>query len=77
MLLTIYPFAQGSMPLRAGWQKHGHMMVRAKSDLDRVEPLAKMNALSQRDLDAAKANYEASKSQLDVANAQLELPKLN
>jgi membrane fusion protein, multidrug efflux system len=51
-------------------------MVRTKSDLDRVEPLAKMNALSQRDLDAAKANYEASKSQLEVANAQLRNAKI-
>jgi membrane fusion protein (multidrug efflux system) len=52
------------------------MMVRAKSDLDRVEPLAKMNALSQRDLDAAIANYEASKSQVEVANAQLQNAKI-
>jgi membrane fusion protein (multidrug efflux system) len=51
-------------------------MVRTKSDLDRVEPLAKMNALSQRDLDAAKANYEASRSQLEVANAQLRTAKI-
>lgn len=51
-------------------------VVRTKSDLDRVEPLAKMNALSQRDLDAAKANYEASKSQLDVASAQLRNAKI-
>jgi membrane fusion protein, multidrug efflux system len=52
------------------------MMVRAKSDLDRVEPLTKMNALSQRDLDAAVANYEASKSQVEVANAQLQNAKI-
>ena len=51
-------------------------MVRTKSDLDRVEPLTKMNALSQRDLDAAKANYEASRSQLEVANAQLRTAKI-
>ena len=47
------------------------MMVKAKSDLDRVEPLAKMNALSQRDLDAARANYEASRAEVDQATAQL------
>jgi membrane fusion protein, multidrug efflux system len=52
------------------------MMVRAKSDLDRVEPLAKMNALSQRDLDAALANYQASKSQVEVSNAQLKNAKI-
>jgi membrane fusion protein (multidrug efflux system) len=52
------------------------MMVKAKSDLDRVEPLTKMNALSQRDLDAALANYQASKSQVEVAKAQLQNAKI-
>jgi membrane fusion protein (multidrug efflux system) len=47
------------------------MMVKAKSDLARVEPLAKMNALSQRDLDAARASYEASLNEIAVAEAQL------
>ncbi len=47
------------------------MMARAKSDLDRVEPLAKMNALSQRDLDAARAEYDASRSEVEQASAQL------
>jgi membrane fusion protein (multidrug efflux system) len=52
------------------------LMVRAKSDLDRVEPLTKMNALSQRDLDAAVATYEASKSEVDAANAALTTAKI-
>ncbi len=47
------------------------LMVKAKADLDRVEPLTKMNALSQRDLDAARANYEASLNEIAVAEAQL------
>lgn len=47
------------------------MMVKAKADLDRVEPLAKMNALSQRDLDAARATYNASLNEISVAEAQL------
>lgn len=52
------------------------MMVRAKSDLDRVEPLTKMNALSLRDLDAAVATFEASKSEVDAANAALNTVKI-
>ena len=32
------------------------MLAKAKSDLDRVKPLAEMNALSKRDLDAAQAD---------------------
>ncbi len=35
------------------------LLVKAKSDLDRVKPLAEMNALSKRDLDAAQATYDA------------------
>jgi membrane fusion protein (multidrug efflux system) len=54
------------------------MKSRTQSDLNRVEPLVKMNALSQRELDAAvaannsaQAEVEASKASL--ANAQVEL----
>ncbi|MHC4531639.1 MAG: efflux RND transporter periplasmic adaptor subunit, partial [Planctomycetota bacterium] len=36
------------------------MMAKAKSDLARIEPLAKEKAVSESDLDAAKAQYEAS-----------------
>jgi membrane fusion protein (multidrug efflux system) len=53
------------------------MMVRAKSDLDRVEPLATMKALSQRELDAAKAAYQAAKSEVDVAAGALKNAKID
>lgn len=53
------------------------MMVRAKSDLDRVEPLAAMKALSQRELDAAKAAYLAAKSEVDVASAALKNARID
>jgi membrane fusion protein (multidrug efflux system) len=53
------------------------MMVRAKSDLDRVEPLAAMKALSQRELDAAKAAYQASRSEVDVAAGGLKNAKID
>lgn len=52
-------------------------MVKAKADLDRVEPLTKMNALSQRDLDAARATYEASKSEVAAAEAALRNAKID
>jgi membrane fusion protein (multidrug efflux system) len=52
-------------------------MVKAKADLDRVEPLTKMNALSQRDLDAARATYEASKSEVAAAEAALRNTKID
>ena len=50
--------------------------VRNKSELDRVEPLTAMHALSQRDLDAAKAGYQASISQVDAAEAALRNAKI-
>ena len=53
------------------------MMVKAKSDLDRVEPLATMKALSQRELDGAKAAYQAAKSEVDIASAALKNAKID
>ncbi|MEM7304458.1 MAG: efflux RND transporter periplasmic adaptor subunit [Pseudomonadota bacterium] len=47
-------------------------LTKAKSDLERIEPLAKMNAVSQQDLDSAQAEYEAAQSGLQVAKARLE-----
>jgi membrane fusion protein (multidrug efflux system) len=53
------------------------MMVKAKADLDRVEPLAAMKALSQRELDAAKAAYEAAKSEVEIAFAAQKNAKID
>jgi membrane fusion protein (multidrug efflux system) len=53
------------------------MMIRAKSDFDRVEPLAAMKALSQRELDGAKAAYQAAMSEVDVASAALKNAKID
>jgi membrane fusion protein, multidrug efflux system len=47
------------------------MLTRTKSDLDRVKPLAEMNALSQRDLDAAQASYDAQQQAVEAAGAAL------
>jgi membrane fusion protein (multidrug efflux system) len=47
------------------------MLVKAKSDLDRVIPLVEMNALSKRDLDAAQANYDAQVQAVEAAKAGL------
>lgn len=46
-------------------------LVAKKTELDRVRPLAEMNALSRRDLDGAIAGYEAAKSEVAMAEAQL------
>ena len=46
-------------------------LARTKSDLDMIEPLAKINAVSQRELVYAKAQYEAAKGRLQSAEASL------
>ncbi len=46
-------------------------LAKTKGDLDRIKPLAAINAVSQSDLDAAVAAYEANLSSLDAANATL------
>ena len=47
------------------------MMAKNKGDLDRIEPLAKINAVSKSDLDSAQATYDASLSSLEAAEANL------
>lgn len=53
------------------------LMVNAKNELDRYIPLAKMNAVSKSDLDAAQANYDAAIASLDAAKANLTSAKIN
>jgi len=45
--------------------------AKAKSDLDRIEPLAKEKAVSESDLDSALAQYEASIESVKAAEANL------
>jgi len=47
-------------------------LVKAKSDLDRIRPLAEQNAVSQSDLDAAIAQRDAALGAVDAAEANLE-----
>ena len=51
-------------------------LAKAKSDLDMIEPLAKINAVSQRELVGAKATYEASKAKIQAAEATLDNAKI-
>ncbi|MFN8135822.1 MAG: efflux RND transporter periplasmic adaptor subunit [Bacteroidales bacterium] len=51
-------------------------MARAKSDLDMIAPLAKINAVSQRELVAAQASYDASKAKIVAAQASLDNAKI-
>jgi len=51
-------------------------IAKAKSDLDMIEPLAKINAVSQRELVGAKASYEAAQAGLQAAQAGLQNAKI-
>ncbi|MBQ0719356.1 MAG: efflux RND transporter periplasmic adaptor subunit [Gammaproteobacteria bacterium] len=46
-------------------------LVKSKSDLQRLRPLAAMNAISQMDLDAAVAEHDAAIGAVQVARAQV------
>jgi membrane fusion protein (multidrug efflux system) len=47
-------------------------LAKAKADLDRIRPLAEMNAVSQQDLDGAVAQYEAALGAVQAAEARKE-----
>ncbi len=47
-------------------------LANAESDLNRIRPLAEMNAVSQSDLDGAVARFEAARGALQSAEARVE-----
>ena len=51
-------------------------LVNAESDLSRIKPLAAENAISQIDLDAAQARYDASQEGVKAAEANLRAAEL-
>jgi membrane fusion protein (multidrug efflux system) len=53
------------------------MLVKAESDLKRIRPLAEINAVSQRDLDAAVANFEAAQAKVAAEESQLQYARIN
>ena len=52
-------------------------LVNATNELNRYEPLAKINAVSQSDYDAALASKDAAEASLEAAEANLEITKIN
>lgn len=53
------------------------MLAKAESDVKRIRPLAAINAVSQRDLDAAEAQFKAAQASVDAAKAQLKYAQIN
>jgi membrane fusion protein (multidrug efflux system) len=52
------------------------LMIKAKNDLDRIEPLAAIGAVSQRELVAARASYTSSKAMVESSEASLRNAKI-
>jgi membrane fusion protein (multidrug efflux system) len=52
------------------------MEAKAKSDLDRIRPLAEQKAVSESDLDAAEAQYAASVESVKAAEANLRAAEI-
>jgi membrane fusion protein (multidrug efflux system) len=51
-------------------------LVKAKSDLDRIRPLAEINAVSQSDLDFAVAQHGAAEASVEAAEASLKAVRI-
>ncbi len=52
------------------------MQAKAKSDLNRIKPLAEQKAVSESDLDSAVAQFEASSAVVEAAKANLRAAKI-
>jgi membrane fusion protein (multidrug efflux system) len=53
------------------------ILVQSENDLRRIEPLAEMSAVSQQELDMARAKRDAAQSSLEAAEANLNIARIN
>jgi len=74
--LESQPFEEKVATRMSGVAEVKTMLAKNKGDLDRIEPLAKINAVSKSDLDAAQAAYDATISSLEAAEANLRAAKI-
>ena len=71
------PFQAQLEAIQGELQSQQARLVNAKSNLDRVKPLAQQNALSQADLDRAQGEFDASKAAVYTAQAKVHEAELN
>jgi membrane fusion protein (multidrug efflux system) len=74
--LESQPFEEKVATRMSGVAEVKTLLANAKGDLDRIKPLAEINAVSQSDLDAAQATYDAYLSSLEASKAQLRASKI-
>ena len=70
-------FNLGLQSAQAQYQQAKATLVDARNSYNRYEKLLKQGVVSQSGFDNAKANYDASKSAADVAQAQLDIASKN
>ena len=71
------PFQVQLDQARAALAKQEAALETARLNLERVKPLTKLNALSQKDLDDATGQYQSAAAATEQAKAQVEAAKLN
>ncbi|HTZ39244.1 MAG TPA: efflux RND transporter periplasmic adaptor subunit [Syntrophales bacterium] len=76
-LMDQKPFKAQLDQVEAALARQNAAMTTAKANLERVKPLAEMDALSQKDLDDAVGQYQSYAAAVDQAKAQVETAKLN
>lgn len=74
--LESQPFEEKVATRMSGVAEVKTMLAKNKGDLDRIEPLAEINAVSKSDLDATQAAYDATLSSLEAAKANLRSAKI-
>ncbi len=79
LLYTIDPDQLKAMEAEklSGLAEAESRLVEAESNLKRIRPLAEINAVSQRDLDAAIADFEAAQSRVEAEKAQVRYAQIN
>lgn len=76
-LMDKKPFQTQVDAAQAALSRQKAALENARLNLERVKPLSKLNALSQKDLDDATGSYETNSASVEQAKAQLETALLN
>lgn len=76
-LMDMKPYQAQVDSAKAAVAKQEAALENARLNLARVKPLAKLNALSQKDLDDANGSFQSNSAAVDQAKAQLDTALLN
>ena len=71
------PFQAQLNATKAELNQQQARMVTAKANLDRIEPLAKQNAVAKKELDDALGNYRSTSASVEAAKAKVVQAELD